>query len=267
LYQPRKVGNFDCTFCLDCVHACPHENVGVLAVMPGRTLWSDPFRSGIGRLSQRPDVAALVLVLVFGAFANAAGMVGPIVDWQERLRATLGIASPLIVTTVCYLLAIILLPLGTVGVASVLSQKWSGNPGDWLNIATRYSYALVPVGFGMWLAHYSFHFLTSAATIVPATQRFAADHGWHALGEPLWQCACCGPVADWVPHLEILMLDMGLLLSLYVGFRIAEAQTSRVTQALKAFSPWACLMLLLFAFGVWIVFQPMEMRGTLLAGE
>src|SRR3984957_18151677 len=29
LFQPRKVGNMDCTFCLDCVHACPHDNVGV----------------------------------------------------------------------------------------------------------------------------------------------------------------------------------------------------------------------------------------------
>jgi polyferredoxin len=35
LYLPRKSGNFDCTFCLDCVRACPHDNVGVMAVPPG----------------------------------------------------------------------------------------------------------------------------------------------------------------------------------------------------------------------------------------
>ena len=35
LFQPRKVGNLDCTFCLDCVHSCPHENVGILPVVPG----------------------------------------------------------------------------------------------------------------------------------------------------------------------------------------------------------------------------------------
>ena len=55
-----SMGNLDCTFCLDCVHACPHDNVGILAAVPGRTLWSDPFRSGIGRFSRRPDLAALV---------------------------------------------------------------------------------------------------------------------------------------------------------------------------------------------------------------
>jgi hypothetical protein len=30
LFQPKKLGNFDCTFCLDCVHACPQQNVGIL---------------------------------------------------------------------------------------------------------------------------------------------------------------------------------------------------------------------------------------------
>ncbi len=29
LFQPRKLGNLDCTFCLDCVHSCPHTNVGI----------------------------------------------------------------------------------------------------------------------------------------------------------------------------------------------------------------------------------------------
>ena len=47
LFQPHKVGNLDCTFCLDCVHACPHANVGLLAVVPGATLWQR--RVSLGR--------------------------------------------------------------------------------------------------------------------------------------------------------------------------------------------------------------------------
>ncbi|HET9528858.1 MAG TPA: FesM, partial [Blastocatellia bacterium] len=62
LFQPRKAGNMDCTFCLDCVHACPHDNVGLGVRLPARELWSDERRSGIGRLSQRPDRAALALL-------------------------------------------------------------------------------------------------------------------------------------------------------------------------------------------------------------
>ena len=263
LFQARKHGNLDCTFCLDCVHVCPHKNVGILAVVPGQTLWSDPFRSGIGRFSRRADLAALALVLVFGAFANAAGMVGPVVQWQEKLRVMLGNPPQLFVTTAYYVMAIIALPLATVGAAAAVSRKWGALGMNCSSIATRYSFAFIPIGFGMWLAHYSFHFFTSFDSVIPAMQRFAADRGWNVLGSPLLQCACCRPVAGWIPRLEILMLDFGLLLSLYTGFRIAETDTTRTSQTLKVFAPWALLILLLFICGIWILFQPMEMRGML----
>ena len=263
LFQPRKSGNLDCTFCLDCVRACPHENVGVLAATTGRHLWSDRFRSGIGRFSHRPDLAALVLVLTFGALASAADMVAPVVDWQDRVRQQLGNPSWVWMISCYYAVALVLLPIAAVGTATTIARTWGGLSESWLSLATRFSYALVPLGFGIWLAHYSFHFLTSAEVIVPTTQRFAADLGFAALGEPLWQLACCRPVASWLTHLQILMLDVGLLASLYAGYRIAEERTTRASQALRTFAPWAMLIVLLFVVAVWIVFQPMQMRGTM----
>jgi cytochrome c oxidase assembly factor CtaG len=263
LFQPRKAGNLDCTFCLDCVHACPHDNIGVLAEAPGRELWRDPFRSGIGRFGKRPDLAALVLVLAFGAFANAAGMVGPVLEWKDQMQAWLGQRAPLLTTSVFYLFALLVLPLLTVGAAATVTRRWSRLQASCLEVATRYAYALVPLGFGMWLSHYSFHFLTSYDTVVPTTQRFAASLGWTGLGEPEWVRSCCRPVADWLPRLEVLFLDLGLLLSLYTAYRIALAQSPRLGEALKAMSPWVVLIVLLFGVGVWIVLQPMQMRGTL----
>ena len=58
-------------------------------------------------------------------------------------------------------------------------------------------------------------------------------------------------------------LDLGLLLSLYSAYRIALAHTPSLPRALKALAPWALLLILLFAAGVWIVLQPMQMRGTI----
>jgi cytochrome c oxidase assembly factor CtaG len=264
LFQPRKAGNMDCTFCLDCAHACPHDNIGVLAVPPGRDLTRDPARSSVGSFGGRPDIAALVLILVFGAFANAAGMVGPVADWQDGLTSWLGLASPLPIITGYYVVALAVLPLVSVGIAASLSRRWGGLSLDLVPAATRFSFALVPLGFGMWLSHYSFHFLSSYDTAVPVIQRFAADWGWAAFGEPTWVCSCCRRVADWLPHLEILFLDFGLLLSLYVAYRIVVDQTPSMPRALKAFTPWAVLIVLLFAAGVWIVLQPMQMRGTMM---
>jgi hypothetical protein len=107
----------------------------------------------------------------------------------------------------------------------------------------------------MWLAHYSFHFLTSYGAVVPVTQRFAADLGLTSLGAPAWSCSCCVADTPWLVRLELLFLDFGLLLSLYTGYRLAPN--------LKAVVPWVLLFTLMFAAGVWIVLQPMQMRGTL----
>ena len=114
----------------------------------------------------------------------------------------------------------------------------------------------------MWLSHYSFHLLTSYDTVVPVAQRFTADLGWTIFGQPRWLAGCCRGVGGWLPRLEILFLDLGLLLSLYTGYRIALEETSRFGQAMKVLWPWAMLMVLLFLAGVWIVLQPMQMRGT-----
>jgi cytochrome c oxidase assembly factor CtaG len=255
LFLPRKGGNMDCTLCLDCVHACPHDNVGIMPTTPGAALWDDVPRSGVGRWSRRPDIAALVLVLVFGAFANAAGMVGPVVKAQDQLAELTGVHAPMLMTTVFYLLALVVVPLGLTALAAELSRHWGRWSAGTLEVATRCTYALVPLGFGMWLAHYSFHFLTGYDAALPVTTRFAADLGLTALGGPVWNCDCCRPLVPWLLPLEIVFLDLGLLLSLYAGFR--------VTPNLKALIPWAVLMGLLFGVGLWILFQPMQMRGTL----
>jgi hypothetical protein len=264
LYQPRKSGNMDCTFCLDCVHACPHDNVGVTPRPPGSDLWREASGSGVGRLGKRPDLAALAVVLSFGAFANAAGMVGPVLGWRDGLSSLLGLSTPLLVTSLFYLLGLLVLPLVLVGGAAALSRRWGRLPSSWYEVATRYSFALVPLGFSMWLAHYGYHLLTSYDTAVPTTQRFVADLGWTFLGQPNWVAACCRPVADWLPRLEILSLDLGLLLSLYTGYRISLTHSAGLAPALRALAPWALLMALLFVAGVWLVLQPMEMRGTML---
>jgi len=263
LYLPRKAGNLDCTFCLDCVHVCPHENIGIVAVIPGRDLGNDAHHSGIGRKGGRPDLAALIVLLVFGAFTNAAGMIAPVVDWQSRFSRWLGVRSPLLTTSLFYMIALIVLPLLMVGAATVLSRRWGGLTMSWLKVATRFSYSMAPLGFGMWLAHYGFHLLTSYDAVIPTAQRFAADLGWTSLGVPQWSFACCGPVLYWLPRLEVLFLDVGLLLTLHTGYRISLGLAARPSRALQAFAPWALLSLLLFLAGVWVVLQPMQMRGTM----
>ena len=261
LAQPRKRGNADCTFCLDCVHACPHGNVGVRAGAPGRDLLGDPPRSGVGRFGRRPDLAALVVVVVFAAFANAAGMTEPVLDARAALAARLGLASPLPLVLTGYAVGLLVLPAVVMGLAARASRAWGQLPLGTVAVATRFAYPLIPLGFAMWLAHYGYHLATSSDAAWPVVQRFAADHGvW--LGEPDWPGGCCRGAGAWLPKAELLALDLGLLGTLYLAHRTAR-DLAGAGRVVRAFLPWAALAVALFAAGVWVILQPMPMRGTL----
>jgi cytochrome c oxidase assembly factor CtaG len=234
LFLPRKVGNLDCTFCLDCVHACPHDNIGLLAVAPGADLVHDRRRSSIGRLSQRLDVAALALLLVVAAFVMAAAMVAPV----SAPALLVLLAAP---------------PLALASLARV--------PAAARERICRFVLALVPLGVTMWAAHFLFHLISGWTGMVFATERALADVGmgagprWFAVPGTIGAGRLLGP--------ELLLLDVGLLLTLWVGWRIAREAAPRARRALALVAPCAGVAAALWAAGVWIVCQPMAMRGMM----
>jgi hypothetical protein len=260
LFQPKKSGNLDCTFCLDCVYACPHQNVGLIALTPVSQLTHDSYRSTLGRLSRRMDVAALVLLLVFGAFVNAAGMIAPTTQLERALQEHFGLGSVLPVTSAFFVLALLVVPVFLVGLCGLAWSVISRSAVRGKELICSFALTLTPLGLSMWLAHLGYHFLTGATVVVPVIQRVAIDLGSSLLGQPNWTSGPLLPL-DWVPSIQILLLDGGLLLTLYAGWRVAQRFTSGVRGTLSLLVPVAGLAILLYAAGVWIVFQPMEMRG------
>ncbi len=182
LFQPRKAGNMDCTFCLDCIKACPHDNVGILATPIATDLSIDLPRSSVGRYGKRVDLASLVLVLTFGAFANAAGMVVPVLNWLDALNKQLGLSTDHLPTAVLGILSLVVLPALLATWAAALSRKQFGLTQR--ETFSRFSMALAPLGFGMWVAHFTFHFFTGALTPVPVIHRVLRD-----LGLPMARCS------------------------------------------------------------------------------
>jgi hypothetical protein len=262
LFAPRKSGNLDCTFCLDCVHACPVANIGVLATVPGAEFVREPTRGAFDRLTHRPDVAALVLLLVFAAFANAAGMIAPVVVGQDRAAEALGLSRFAVES--CYLLAtLVVLPITAIALAGACARRWSGDTASTASVIARFAGTLAPLGAAMWLAHYGFHFATGATTCVAAAARFASDWGWPIAGADSFVRRCCAvePPA-WLVRSEIFCLDLGLLASLYFAYRVAVDSFEISRRGFAAFLPWGTLAAALFLLGVWILLEPMEMRGT-----
>ncbi|MFL6332251.1 MAG: 4Fe-4S binding protein [Pyrinomonadaceae bacterium] len=261
LFQPRKTGNLDCTFCLDCVQACPHDNVGITSRLPAEELLTDGMRSGVGFLSRRRDLSALAIVFTFGALLNAFGMVSPVYALEGWLASPLRLQREAPVLGLIFALFLVAEPVVMLGAAGWLTTRWAGRHGGVLPAVVRYSYALIPMGFGVWLAHYGFHFLTGLLTFIPVAQSAAAGFaGWPVLGEPAWHLT--GLPVRVVYPIEFGFLGLGLLGSLLSVYRLAgderEARRGRV------FATWAALCVALWASGLWLMSQPMEMRGTFL---
>src|SRR5260221_16720 len=114
---------------------------------------------------------------------------------------------------------------------------------------------LVPTGFGMWLAHFLNPLMSGWGTLIPVIERI--------LGVTSFGSAVAS-TPDWLPSLELLFLDLGLLLTLYLAWRVACRLTNSARPALAMLFPWAILTVGLYSAGLWIVFQPMQMRGMMM---
>lgn len=260
LYLPLKEGNLDCTFCLDCVHACPHDNVAIALRLPGEELVSDPVRSGIGRLSKRRDLAVLAVMFCFGALLNAFGMVEPVYELQVTLAGYLGTNSEPLVLAVLFALGLVLLPalmLGLAGRAALKLARSGNRIGAHL---IRMAWSLVPLGVGIWTAHYMFHFLTGLWTFVPVAQHLAERTGLSLLGAPDWGRG--GLHESLVLPIELGFLGFGVIGSLAIAVRLLQQDFGARWRA--AFTPWAVVHVSLFSAAVWLMLQPMDMRGTFL---
>jgi len=262
LFQPLKAGNMDCTFCLDCVHACPHDNVGILSRIPGDELAVDPHRSGIGVFSRRKDLAALAIIFSFGALLNAFGMVSPVYTVERWIAGLLHINYEAPVLSILFASFLIIEPAILLGLAAWLTHKWGTQIRPIVPTAVRYSYGLVPLGFGMWLAHYGFHFFTGILTFIPVTQNAVASLGWPVLGTPMWTLT--GVPLHLVRPIEMMFLGLGLAVSWLVTYHLAAADSPN--HPWKIFIPWGAVSLIVSMAALWLLYQPMEMRAMLMSG-
>lgn len=264
LFVPAKEGNLDCTFCLDCVHACPHDNVALAARVPGAELADDNRRSVIGRLSSRPDLAVLALVFTYGALLNAFAMTGPAHAVDAWLAGRLPGAPDAVRLGVVFVAGLVALPAVCALAAAFATRRAAGDARlSTGRIATAFAYGLVPVGCGIWLAHYGFHLLTGIGTVVPVAQGAVADAlGTALLGTPDWRWPGMRPGLVYPLQLGAVMLGA---IGSGASMRLIAAR-DYPARAGAAAAGWVLLAVGLAVAAVWVLSQPMEMRGTGWAG-
>jgi hypothetical protein len=81
--------------------------------------------------------------------------------------------------------------------------------------------------------------------------------------QPDWRLAAMPLLPRWLASTQILLLDGGLLLTLYLIWRIAKDRMNRANPA-GVFLPWGSFALALYGIGIWILLEPMQMRGMMM---
>jgi polyferredoxin len=263
LFLPMKVGNLDCTMCLDCVHACPHDNIALVTRIPGAELLERGRRSGIGRLPQRADLAALAVVFTFAALVSAFAMTSPAYAVEQRLAATIGARSEWAVLAIIFLVSVLVVPALLLTGASAITRAFAETRSSLRGTILTYAYALIPIGLGIWVAHYGFHLLTGVLTIVPVVQSAVIDaFGRALLGDPLWGWVGLQPGA-------VFPIQLGCVLLGAVGSLAmvqAISQRDQPSRPMLASAPWLVVVLMIATAALWILSQPMEMRAVSVLG-
>jgi len=301
LFAPQIKSNLDCTLCLDCVRACPHDNIGWMTRRFGAEL-SDP-----SAWSKRWDISFLLIGLAFWGLLNAFGMIPPVYDLMQSLADGFGLTAlgwsdeiiELVVFGVIFMVGGVILPVGLMFFAGWMSsliphpltpsplhgegelsvdkmnslyglamaspyatKQGQGNRGYIRVIIGNFAPAFIPIGFGIWLAHYAFHLLSGLFTIVPTVQFFLIDHNITLLGNtPNWSLG--GVDFGVIGVVQLVALMGGFIWSLALVQQISLREFRR--DAMLPTVIWGALVVLLLVVAVWIfAFNDMEMRGTVL---
>jgi polyferredoxin len=235
LFVPTMTTNTDCTLCLNCVRACPYDNVALSVRSPVQEAeHSRP----------KADWALFVTVLAWAGLVNAFAMVPGFYALAAWLSSILGTRNEGI------LLAIIQLGgISTgVGLTWLAARASRGSLRDWAPV-------LLPLTLMVWGGHYLYHFLTGQAMLWPNT-----IIALQRLGLPL-ATPQLPPVSrlDNIFPIQVVLTYLGLGMGVWAVWRRAARAKN-----LLAMLPQVLLLLVFVTITLLIFAQRMQQRGALL---
>lgn len=253
LYIGTKRSNVDCTYALSCARACPYHNIGLETRFPGQELWTNVKKRDL-------SLGVAVFVLVFGALINAGGMINGFTDVESALGHALNL-NDFWAYTLIFLLATLAVPSLFGFVVSTVSVRMSRNRDyDRRGNFKRFAPALIPLGLGIWTAHYFFHFIVGGAGGWPTVQNLFKRLNLPIFGQPAWATNPLLPY-DFILPVQLIFIYGGFLLTCVATYQISRQMYKRKA-ARRAMIVWFGLAFLIAGVAMYIMFQPMQARGT-----
>jgi polyferredoxin len=247
LFAPSVEDSATCHLCGNCVKNCPRDAIHVSFRPPTSELW------GI-RQPRLPDTILAVTVVGMVLIEQVALLR----LWTPLVEATGGLlhVDPYVWYPLVYgvlLAAFVALPLIGLVLAGLFSQVLIGAVGraEVLQNATTFGDAIIPLALGSHVALNSFDLLTRSRTVPFALLAMVGQFPGSL--QPAWL-----PNSAVFP-IEMAVLALGAVGSLYVGYRLARRQAPQAPW--PAYLPHGLLLLALLAVNLYVVTAMLHERG------
>lgn len=235
LINPSKLErNNNCGLCMECVKACPNENLTISARPP----FSD---TSISRL----DEAFLALIMIALVIAYTVTLLGPWGLPRSWSNVTeVGNWSGFTVhSIVVWATALGVLPAVWYGLARLARRLGDARSVTTREIFVRYSFMLVPVGLFAWMA-FSLPLIMLNWTHITSSLSDPLGWGWNLFGTADQHWTPLFP--EWIPYLQVPLLLFGLAFALVRGGAVASGLYPDRSAAVRSLVPHAigCLVII-----------------------
>lgn len=230
LVNPSKLDrNNYCGLCMECVKACPNDNLTVRA---------RPFSAEV--MIHRLDEAFMALIMVVLVIAYAVTLLGPwgTIKLWANVTEVGNWGGFAVHSAVIWFVALVGLPGLWYGLAW-LGRRLSGSRAVSVReLFIRYSYLLVPLGLLAWMA-FSLPLVMVNWSHITSSLSDPLGWGWNLFGTAHQHWVPLLP--EWIPYLQVPLLMVGLAIALIRGGAIARRLFPSHTAAIRSLIPHGVL--------------------------
>ncbi len=249
IYPGGLEKNNYCGLCMECVKACPYDNLAVRIRRFGKDLLVKS-----GRALDEVYKAHIMLALAVIYIAITQGPWGWLRDWGNVFYkptydfALSGLQGFALHATLVWSGALIIAP-GIFYLFCSASRALVKSAASIKKIFIDFSYSLIPIGLAGWVGFSTpIIFINWSYVVNVLSDPFG--WGWDLLGTKYIPWKPIFP--EIVPYIQILAVAIGLIYSIKYGIELSRQIFEDEGEALKAFIPIAIFLMLVSILFIWL---------------
>lgn len=256
LYPGKLQANTYCIQCMECLQACPHDNLAVNLRPWGSDLEAEQ--------NPRSDEAYLALLMLSITGFHGLTMTPA---WQQliewiRSSADVGRVLGFSVGMALIMIAPIAVYAVLIAISKHFGEQRMLNPLRYRDYFIRYAYALLPIALFYHIAHNLEHLLMEGPKVI-ALLSDPFGWNWNVFGTAGWNVPPLVSLSNlWL--IQVLLVLIGHVYSLWIAQKTSLRLFGSSKAAFRSQLPMLIGMIAFSVFSLWLLKQPMEMRTSVM---